>query len=220
MKMYKIVPVAVLIAAAGSAQAAGVGVRVGTLGYGGDFGWQLAPTLNARLGYSAYSRDRDVTSTDVNYQGKLKLSNLPLLVDFSPFGPFHLTVGVIGNNNKIDVTGTPAAGNTFTINGQTFNASDVGTLSGKVKLGNSAAPYLGIGWGNVAGRGVNFYADLGVMFMGSPKAELTAACGSGTSAATCAEIQSRVEAEERALEDKIKKYKYYPVINIGLTIGF
>jgi hypothetical protein len=216
MKMHKIVALVAALAAAGSAQAAGVGARVGTLGYGGDFGWKLAPTLNARLGYSAYSRDSDVTSTNVRYDGKLKLSNLPLLVDFSPFGPFHLTVGIIGNNNRIDVTGTPT-NNQFTVNGTTYTASQLGSLSGKIKLGNSAAPYLGIGWGNVAGAGVNFYADLGVMFMGSPKVSLNLTCGSGVN---CAQLQSDVEAEERALEDKIKKYKYYPVVNIGLTIGF
>jgi hypothetical protein len=218
MRMHRIALV-VALAAAGSAQAAGVGVRVGTLGYGGDFGWHVAPTLNARLGYSAYSHDRDVTSTDVHYDGKLKLSNLPLLVDFSPIGPFHFTVGVVGNNNKIDMTGTPTNG-TFTVNGVTHPASDVGSLSGRLKLGNSAAPYLGVGWGNVAGAGVNFYADLGVMYMGSPKASLSVTCGPSTNATTCAQLQSQVEAEQRALEDKVRKYKYYPVINIGLTIGF
>ena len=219
MKIYKIVPLVAALAAAGPAHAAGVGLRVGTLGYGGDFGWSLVPSLNARLGYSTYSHNSDVTTTDVKYDGKLKLQNLPLLVDFSPFGPFHLTAGIVGNRNRIDVTGTPTNG-TFTINGVTHPASDVGSLSGKIKLGNSAAPYLGIGWGNVAGRGVNFYADLGIMYQGSPKADLNVTCGSTLNATQCGQLQSQVEAEERSLEDKIKKYKYYPVINIGLTIGF
>jgi hypothetical protein len=214
-KMHKVALVAAL-AAAGSAHAAGVGVRVGTLGYGGDVGWGVAPTLNARLGYSTYSHTTSVTSTNVHYDGKLKLSNAPLLLDFSPIGPFHFTVGVVGNNNKIDVTGTPN-GNTFTINNTNYTASQVGSLSGRLKLGNSAAPYLGIGWGNVAGAGVNFYADLGVMYMGKPKATLNLTCGTGVN---CAQLQSDVEAEQRALEDKVSKYRYYPVLNIGLTIGF
>lgn len=219
MEMRKLVPLVIALFAAVEAHAAGVGVRLGTLGYGGDFGWHLAPTLNARLGYSTYSHDRDVDSTDVHYDGKLKLSNLPLLVDFSPIGPFHFTAGVVGNRNKIDVTGTPTNG-TFTVGGVTHNASDIGSLSGRLKLGNSAAPYLGVGWGNVAGAGVNFYADLGVMFMGSPKASLTATCGSSLNATQCAQLQSQVETEQRNLEDKVKKYRYYPVINVGVTIGF
>jgi hypothetical protein len=216
MKMYKIVPLVAALAAIGSAHAEGVGVRAGTLGVGGDFGWHLAPTLNARLGYSAYSRDTSVTSTNVHYDGKLKLSNLPLLVDFSPFGPFHLTAGIVGNNNKIDVTGTPT-GSSYTINGTPYTASQVGSLSGKIKLGNSVAPYFGIGWGNVAGAGVNFYADLGVMYQGSPKTTLNVTCGSGVN---CTTLQNDVAAEQQALDDKVKKYKYYPVVGIGLTIGF
>jgi len=206
MRIQKIALVAVLAAAGAAHAEEGVGLRIGTLGYGGDFGWHVAPGLNARLGYSWYSHNTTVETSNVHYDGKLKLSNAPLLLDFSPIGPFHFTAGIIGNNNKIDVTGTPSTGGS-------------GTFTGKLKLGNTAAPYLGIGWGNVAGAGVNFYADLGVMYMGSPKASLSANCGS-LNAAQCVVLQSQVESEQRALEDKVKKYKYYPVVNIGLTIGF
>jgi hypothetical protein len=88
-----------------------------------------------------------------------------------------------------------------------------------VKPEKSAAPYLGIGYGNVSGAGVNFYADLGVMFMGSPKATLTANCGS-LNATQCAQLQNQAAAEQAQLEDKLKNAKYYPVLNIGITIGF
>jgi hypothetical protein len=67
--------------------------------------------------------------------------------------------------------------------------------------------------------GVNFYADLGVMFMGSPKATLNADC-SGLSASQCATLQSQATAEQARLEDELKRFKAYPVLNIGLTIGF
>jgi hypothetical protein len=57
------------------------------------------------------------------------------------------------------------------------------------------------------------------MYQGSPKASLTANCGT-LSAAQCAPLQSQVASEQAALEDKLKNAKYYPVLNIGLTIGF
>jgi hypothetical protein len=88
-----------------------------------------------------------------------------------------------------------------------------------VEAGKHAAPYLGIGWGNVAGAGVNFYADLGVMFMGSPKATITPDC-TGLSGAQCSALQGQAAAEQAKLEDQLKHFKTYPVLNLGLTIGF
>ena len=94
-----------------------------------------------------------------------------------------------------------------------------GSISGTVKPEKTAAPYLGIGYGRVSGTGVNFYADLGVMYQGTPQATLTANCGS-ISAGQCSTLQGQVAAEQARLEDKLKNAKYYPVLNIGLTIGF
>ncbi len=204
MKSSKIVLFAMAIAAAGSAGAAGIGVRAGTTGVGGDIGWGLLPTLSARLGYSGFSYDSDVSTTNVRYDGKLKLSNLSGLLDWSPLGPFRITAGVMGGDNKLDVTGTPTTG---------------GSLRGTVKPGNRTAPYLGFGYGNVAGAGVNFYFDIGVIFQGSPKVTLTADC-SGLSGPQCTQLQNTAATERQSLEDKLSKYKYYPVASIGITIGF
>jgi hypothetical protein len=204
--MRRALVLAAALAACGAAHAAGIGIRAGTTGIGGDVAWGIAPTLSARVGYSALKWSYDVDTSDARYDGDLKLSNLNGMLDFHPFGPaFRLTGGVILNDNKYEATGRPSG-----VAGS-FNAS--------VEPGRRAAPYLGVGWGNVAGAGINFYADLGVMFMGSPKASLRANCG-GLSAGDCATLQSRVAAEENRLEDELKHFKAYPVLNIGLTIGF
>jgi hypothetical protein len=211
---------ALLLVSTGS-YAAGIAGRVGTTGVGGDIGWELVPTLNARIGYSALNFKRNVDSGDVHYDGKVKLSNLSGLLDWSPLpGPFRVTGGVILNDNRYDVNGQPASNATFTLNGRTYQASDVGSLTGTVKSGRPAAPYLGVGYGNIAGAGVNFFFDLGVMFQGSPKATLNASCSSSLSASQCSQLQSDTAEEARRLEDKLSRYKYYPVANIGITIGF
>ena len=112
---------------------------------------------------------------------------------------------MIANNNKVDLVGRP-----------NFDA----TVSGTVKPSNSWAPYLGIGYGNVWTRGVNFYFDIGVMYMGSPKASLSVNCGPTANPVQCAAAQSQVAAEQARVEDELKNFKYYPVANIGITIGF
>ena len=219
MKFFRIVFATAALAGMGSAHAAGVGIRAGTTGIGGDIAFGLVPTLSARVGYSYLNYNTDIDVTDVKYDSKLKLSNANFLLDWSPLGPFRITGGIIANSNKIDVTGTPSGG-TFTINGVTYPAAAVGSLSGTIKTGNSAAPYLGIGYGNVAGAGVNFYFDLGVMFQGSPKATLTGTCGAGLPPAACAQFQSDVAAEAVKLQNDVQRFKYYPVANFGVTIGF
>jgi hypothetical protein len=194
------------LAACGTAQAAGVGVRVGTTGLGIDVAKNVAPTLDVRLGYSGGSWGYDSSTSGASYKGDIKLSNLNALLDFHPLGPlFRISGGVIFNKNKYDATGTP--------NGQ------AGSFNATVESGKTAAPYLGIGWGNVAGAGVNFYADLGVMFMGTPKATISANC-SGLSGAQCTALQNQVATEQQNLQDKLDRFKAYPVLNVGLTIGF
>src|SRR3954466_7280381 len=172
MTKFKFAIMGLAVAAAGSAQAAGVGARIGTTGLGADVAWSLAPTVSARLGYSAGKVDHDVSTNLTTYYGKLNLSNLNTFLDFSPLGPFRITGGFIFNDNKFDV-------NTDQFNG--------GFISGTVKPSKSAAPYLGIGYGNVSGAGVNFYADLGVMYRARrrPRSPPTAARFQRRNAARC-----------------------------------
>lgn len=204
--MKRLLMFAATLAACGPLHAAGIGVRAGTTGIGADVGFNLVPTLDARVGYSALKWSKDVDTPNATYKGDLKLSNLNALLDFHPLGPvFRLTGGIILNDNKYDATGRPNSG--------------PGSINAQVKAGNRAAPYLGVGWGNVAGTGVNFYADLGVMFMGSPKATLSADC-TGLSASQCSTLQGQAASEQGALEDKLHRYKAFPVLSIGVTIGF
>lgn len=202
-----------------SAQAAGLGLRAGTMGVGGDLSFALAPSVSVRLGVSGLNYNTTVDKTEVRYDGKLKLSNVSALLDWNVAGPFRLTAGLVGGGSKIDVTGTPTGGQ-YTLNGTTYNAADVGTLTGDVKPGRSTAPYLGIGFGNVARKGLGFYADLGVIFQGSPKARLSATCDAATPPALCTQIQTDLLQEQQRLQDDLNSFKYYPVANVGVSYGF
>ncbi len=218
--MKKILLGAALLAAASGAQAAGVGARAGTTGIGGDVAFDLMPTLSARFGYSGGSVNRTFDNTDITYDGKLSLSNTSALLDFAPLGPlFRLTGGLVYAKNKVDATGVPN-GSVYIIDDKPYLSSDVGTLSGQLKPSKTVAPYLGIGFGRVSGTGINFYADFGVMFQGGASVNLSASCGPTTPAATCDAIRSSVAQEQQKLEDDVKAFKYWPVANIGVTVGF
>ena len=190
---------------AGSAHGFGVGARIGTTGVGADVAWRLAPAVDVRVGYSALRWNRDVTTEGLRYDGHLRLSNLSGLVDFAALGPLlRVTGGVVYNDNRYELRAHPAAG---------------GAIHGRVDAGRSLVPYLGLGAGRVAGAGINLYSDVGVMFQGSPRARLTADCA-GLAPAACAELRARAAADEARLQDRLRRFRYYPVASIGLTIGF
>jgi hypothetical protein len=208
--------IALSIAAAGCANAAGIGMRLGTTGIGGDIGFRLTDSLTARVGFAGLSVKRDFDEEDIRYEGELKWRNISALLDWRFLGQLRLTGGIVNAKNTVDLVGTPTGGS-FTINGQTYPASEIGNLTGDARLGKSASPYLGIGYGDISRPGLSFYMDLGVMFQGSPKVNLNVTCGATVQ---CAQIQSDVAAEERELNEDIKKFKYYPVFNLGLAYGF
>ena len=199
-----------LVTLLNGAHAAGIGLRAGTTGLGADLGWGIAPTLGGRIGVSGMSFNADVETDDINYDAKAKLASVNGFLDWSPLGPFRITAGLVLNNNKVDVVGRP----------RTAQFPPGSSLTGNVKPERSLSPYLGVGYGNVWTKGVNFYFDLGIMFQGTPKVDLDVNCGPSATPAQCATAQSRVAAEERRVQDELDKFKYYPVLNIGITIGF
>ncbi len=209
---------------AASAEGTAGAIRLGTLGIGADADFRLTEQLNLRVGYSAFNYSDTLSSSDVDYDGDAKLRTATALVDWHPGGHgFRVTFGAIGSNTKVDVRAKPS-NNTFEFNGQTFTASEVGTVRGNVKPGNSFGPYVGIGWGNPFGSTgrATFLFDLGVIYMGSPDVDLTATCGSAapTGSAECAQLQNAVVQEERDLQDDADIYEWYPVASVGIAVKF
>jgi hypothetical protein len=138
-------------------------------------------------------------------------------------GAFHLTAGVAGNGTKLDVVGEPSQGS-YTINGTTYSSSQLGSLSGQLKFGNSVSPYVGFGWGNPAGENgrLHFIFDVGAIYGGTPTVSLTASCGPAAppGSALCNEIQSNVATEEQKLVSKADILRWYPVVSLGIAVRF
>jgi hypothetical protein len=206
---------------ANTASAAEAGIDLGTTGLGLQFSVPVQPTLNARFGIGYLNYSFDTSTSNVNYDAKLKLRTLEALLDYFPTAnQFRLTGGLVYNGNKIDAIGRPSTAGTYTIDGITYGVASAGTLDGRIDFRN-IAPYIGIGWGNSASqeKGWGFSADLGVMFQGSPSVSLTST-GCTASPGICASLANSLDAERRELEDDVNDYKYYPVARIGLRYRF
>lgn len=202
----------------------GVALRAGTPGVGLDLNLGLSPSFGIRVGFSGLNINHDIDTSDVNYDGRLKLRTVTGLLDWYVLrGGFHLTAGVAGNDTKLDVVGRPTQ-SSFTIDGTTYTSSQLGSLTGQLKFGNSVSPYIGFGWGNPAGEGsrVHFLFDVGAIYGGTPSVSLTARCGPAAPAGSplCNQAQADVAAEEARLRHKADILQWYPVVSIGVGVRF
>lgn len=201
-----------------------VAVRAGTPGVGLDLDLPLTSSFGIRVGFAGFNVNHSIDTTDVNYDGRLKLRTFTGLLDWYVFqGGFHLTAGVAGNGTKLDVVGQPSQGS-YTINGTTYSSSQLGSLTGELKFGNSVAPYLGLGWGNPAGESSHLHLllDVGAIYGGAPTVSLSAQCGPAAppGSALCNQIQSNVGSEQQKLRDKADLLRWYPVVNLGVAVRF
>ena len=188
------------------------GLGVGTEGVGIQGTTAIIPrTLNLNVGFDYLHLSHSFHTSNVNYNAGVNLQGEPITVSWFPFqGSFNLTAGVFINQNGFNVTGTPTSG-TYTLNGTTYTAQQVGTLSGKTHF-NGAAPYVGIGWGDpMDGGRLTFTANVGAIYEGAPNVSLNA-----TGAASNPQLASDVQAEQNSLNNKVSGYQWWPVMGVGL----
>jgi hypothetical protein len=210
----------VLTASVVSAGGGAATVRVGTTGFGLEGSTALNEKVGLRAGGSLFSLGVTREESDVTFDADLKLRSLAAYVDLHPTGgAFRFTGGLVYNKNRVEATGVPTAG-TFELNGVTYQASDVGTLSGVGHVGTRTwAPYLGIGFGSARGVTRLFFAlDLGVVFQGPPRVDLTVTGPLASDALFQADLQAEEDDVNHDLDRSL--YKYYPVFSIGLGIRF
>jgi len=198
------------------AQDFAIGVTAGTLGLGLEGTTNISEKVNVRLIAAGYKYSKDGTSGgDLSYQADAKLFNVGALVDYYPFTNFlRLSAGAIYNGTKVTAAAQPNIGSTYTINGTTYTAADVGSATGEVKY-QKVMPYLGFGFGNTMANG-NFTIgmDFGAM-IGKPTASLTI-----TNPTNNATLANDAAIEEAKFKDEANKYNFYPVVNMSISYRF
>lgn len=209
----------------------GAGIRLSSLGVGGEVAVKVVPKVNIRGGVNFFSYSRGYNNNGIHYAGDLRWLSTEAHLDFFPLGHgFHLSPGVIAyNDNRVNATANAPGGAQFTLNGVSYESDPTNPVNGSAKLSfNKAAPTFMIGFGNLVPRGgkhfsVNFEA--GVAYQGSPKIALNltgSACApDGTNCqnvATNSTIQSNVIGQQNKISNDLSPFKFYPLIS--LTFGY
>ena len=227
-KKYRMFSAAVLVGsllatAPAFARPVGATVGIGTMGLGVNIGTPIIQnTLNLRFGFDRYGYSRsgtyDKSGTNVDYTGDMTLESIPVFLDWFPFhGTFRLTAGALDNRTNFDIDASPAPGSTVTINGNVYSASQVGSLTGTIDYGRKVAPYLGIGWGNLARvhHGFTFGVDLGVVFTGAPQVSLHASNPTGN-----AQLAADVTSTQQTAQTDVNSATWWPMIQMGGGYNF
>jgi len=202
----------------GCANSGGLAVsgKAGTLGLGGELTTRMTSNINARVGVNALDLDFDAEAEDVEYDVGLELRSFTALLDWHIFDdPFRISAGILVNENELSLKASPTT--TEELGGTPYTPDEIGTLSGRVDF-DDLAPYVGIGWGNALDRNQRwgFYFDLGVAYTRSPHIALKA----NGSLASDPAFQADLARERDDIEDKLKRFRFYPVISIGLFYRF
>jgi hypothetical protein len=196
--------------------------EVGTTGVGAHMSIPLTSNLYARFGANYLGFTHGISTSNLDYDSKFKLSTYDALLDWYPAKnrSFRFTAGLTYNGNKIDISAKSNANGNYALAGHTYSAVDVGKVDGSVQF-RKIAPYLGVGWGNAASKekGWSYSVDVGVLFQGSPSTTLNNS-GCTASAAACSQFASDLATEKTALNDEAHKYRAYPVLRIGLNYKF
>jgi hypothetical protein len=112
---------------------------------------------------------------------------------------------------------------TLDLNDITVKASDLLTAKGQLEF-EELATYVGIGWGNATrtnGR-LHYSFDLGMIFLGSPKVDLSVQgmIPDAVRPYAGAELQAILVAEEKRVEEELEGLEILPLVSFGLSYRF
>ncbi len=196
----------------------GVGVQAGTLGVGPDVHIGVNSYLGFDLGLNRYTYTFTGTQSNIDYNFAARLHSVHLLANVYPFGGvFHLTAGLVSNNNKFDLSATPSATG-YTINNTVYTPTEVGSLDGKMTFPGTAY-YVGLGWGLSFDPGSHwgFNADLGGLYQGTPHVALTS---SGGTSSTNPTFQTNLATQQTSTQASVNNWRWWPVVRLGLYYTF
>ena len=212
----------------------GVGVKVSTLGVGGEVAVRVTHRTNVRAGFNMISYSRGFNKDGIAYDGQLSFKTFEAHYDIYPWAKsFHISPGVlVYAGDPITASASVPGNQSFTLGGVTYFSDPANPVTGNGKIDfNRAAPMITIGAGNLVPRNKSKHFsvpfEVGVAYQGSPKATLGLGgnvCDSpGVNcrpAATDTGVQGNVVAEQNKVNNSMSFFKAYPILSVGFGYKF
>ncbi len=194
----------------------GIGAQVGVQGVGLHLRRDIIRQLYLKVEGNYFEYDDTIEIDDVDYDGKLDLSNVGLTLNYLPFqsSGFRITAGAYYGNNSFEGRGTSSEEKFVKIDDTEYLLKGTNRyVSGSVEY-DSVSPYFGLGWDWSLGARDNCVIglDLGVLYMGDPSVSYKTNIPGVTA--------EQIKAETRDIESDIDDYKFLPVVKLSFTYRF
>jgi hypothetical protein len=206
---------AIAMLAASAAHSQEVYVQGGSLGAGAGVAMPITSWAGVHAELEGFGFSHSLNVDGNQYDGHLTLLQGGLYLDLFPFSSsgFRVTAGALINDDQLQAHAVPNADGNYKIGNDYVPA--VGSAPSATATLPRVMPYLGIGYGHkpvTKGFGLTF--DLGVAY-GRPRVSYSV-----PQIYTLFTTQANIDQEEQNLDNKVDRYKLYPVAQIGLTYRF
>ena len=191
---------------------------VSTTGVGASLWANASHQLVFTAGYGGLGLNHDYETEGVEYDGSAEFKNGHAIIRWYPSGRyFNLSTGAMFTENALSVTGRLLEGNVYQLDGVSYPASRVGSITGDVSWSKSLVSYFGLGWSKrPESRGWGAYLDLGVVQSGRPQARLSAT----GEIAEDPDFLEHLRAEEQQVNDELDAFNLFPVARFGVLYRF
>jgi hypothetical protein len=208
-----------------------IALNAGTLGGGIELATPLSPAFNLRVGADAISFHYPSNVDGLDYSTRLRLHSGRVTLDwFLHRGSFYLSPGIFYANNSGSALTSVPPGKLFELGDQPLINTVDDPINGTTSITypRRLAPMLTAGFGSLIprdGRHLTFPVEFGVAFTGQPHMDVklngTACTNEG-----CFDIaidptsQQDLAAENRKLNNNLKKLTVYPILTVGVAYRF
>jgi len=216
MMRTAVVIVALLPALEALAEGHAVAVRVGALGIGPEYTYELNDRVAFRGGIYGAELGFDDEQSGIDYEFDVVWDSLAVGVDFHPLKTaLRLSAGFLKNDNGLRAIARPTSNEN--VGGTTYTPQEIGTLTGSVGF-DDTAPFLGVGWDWSRDKrifGMSF--DVGVLDQGDPVVTLT---GNGTLLGN-PQFEQDINDEEAELQGSLDgDVDLVPYVSLGFVFRF
>jgi hypothetical protein len=200
-------------AALGEGQA--VGLKVGALGLGAEYTYELTERIALRGGLYGSQLGLDADEGGIDYEVDLVWDSLSAGVDFHPLkSALRLSIGLLKNDNALELVSRPS-GN-VTVGDTTYTPAQIGTLTGGIRFDDTAT-FAGVGWD--WSRDASLFGmslDIGLLDQGDPVVTLR---GNGTLLGNPS-FEQDIRAEEVELAAEASDFDLVPFLSVGFQFRF